>query len=107
MLFLGIISWKGTSRFNGRGLFFRWGGFIVKCGGGVSHGMTLILMGGARKNCWMGEAPPHTPPTMGNPDTLIKKGLLEEMEGVNDNTSAFMHLNIKINNGKKLLFKPS
>ena len=28
---------------------------------------------------------------------FIKKGLLEEMEGVNDNTSAFMHLNIKTN----------
>ena len=36
---------------------------------------------------------------------------MEEIEGVKDNTSAFMHLNIKINksinNGKKLLFKPS
>ena len=29
------------------------------------------------------------------------------MEGVNDNASAFMHLNVKIINGKKLLFKPS
>ena len=38
---------------------------------------------------------------------FIKKGLLEEMEEVNDNASAFMHLNIEINNGKKLLFKPS
>ena len=28
---------------------------------------------------------------------FIKKGLLEEMEGVNDNASAFMHLNIKTN----------
>ena len=38
---------------------------------------------------------------------FIKKSLLEEMEGVNDNASAFMHLNIKTNNGKKLLLKPS
>ena len=30
------------------------------------------------------------------------------MEGVNDNASGFMHVNIKqINNGKKLLFKPN
>ena len=28
---------------------------------------------------------------------FIKKSLLEEMEGVNDNASAFMHLNIKAN----------
>ena len=38
---------------------------------------------------------------------FIKKGLLEEIEGVNDNASAFMHLNLKIKNGKKLLFKSS
>ena len=29
--------------------------------------------------------------------TFIKKGSLEEMEEVNDNASAFMHLNIKAN----------
>ena len=28
---------------------------------------------------------------------FIKKGSLEEMEGVNDNTGAFMHLNIETN----------
>ena len=28
---------------------------------------------------------------------FIKKGLLEQMEGVNDNASAFMHPNIKTN----------
>ena len=39
---------------------------------------------------------------------FIKKGLLEEIEGVNDNASGFMHVNIKqINNGKKLLFNPN
>ena len=28
---------------------------------------------------------------------FLKKGSLEEMEGINDNASAFMHLNIKAN----------
>ena len=65
--------------------------------------------GGFEKNCWMGGgAPlPHATLLRETPKPFIKNGLLEEMEGVNDNTSAFMHLNIKINNGKKLLFKPS
>ena len=44
------------------------------------------------KNRWMGGGCP--PRTMGNPETLC---LLEEMEGVNDNAGAFMHLSIKIN----------
>ena len=47
------------------------------------------------------------PPLWETLKPFIKKGLLEEMEWVDDNASAFMHLNIKINNGKKLLFKPS
>ena len=34
MFFLGIISWKGTSRFNGFGCFSDGGGFIFKWGGG-------------------------------------------------------------------------
>ena len=39
---------------------------------------------------------------------FIKNGLLEEMEGVNDNASAFMHLNIKTNKQwQKTIFKPS
>ena len=63
--------------------------------------------GGFEKNCWTGggELPP--PSLWETLKPFIKKDLLEAMEGVNDNTSAFMHLNIKINNGKKLLFKPS
>ena len=36
---------------------------------------------------------PLSPPQQ----TLHKKSSLEEIEGVNDNASAFMHLNIKIN----------
>ena len=35
------------------------------------------------------------PPLHNNP--FIKKGLLEEIKGVNDNAGAFMHLNIKAN----------
>ena len=54
MLFLGIISWKGASRFNGwRGLFFSWGGFIFKWG--VSHGgIGFDGLGSFEKNRWMG-----------------------------------------------------
>ena len=44
------------------------------------------------KNRWMGGG--CSPRTMGNPETLC---LLEEMEGVNDNAGAFMHLSIKTN----------
>ena len=34
VLFLGIISWKGASLFNGGegGVFFRWGSFIFRWG---------------------------------------------------------------------------
>ena len=41
---------------------------------------------------------------------LFKKSESEhfsQSEHRDDNTSAFMHLDIKINNGKKLIFKPS
>ena len=37
------------------------------------------------------------PPPSSSQRTLIKKGSLEEMEGVDDNASALMHLNITIN----------
>ena len=37
------------------------------------------------------------PPSLLHNKPLIKKGLLEEMEGVNDNASVFMHQNIKTN----------
>ena len=39
--------------------------------------------------------------------SFLKQGLLEEMEGVNNDASAFMHLNIKTIMEKKLLFKSS
>ena len=38
-----------------------------------------------------------SPPASLHNNPFIKKGLLEEMEGVNDNAGAFMHLNIKAN----------
>ena len=47
------------------------------------------------------------PPSPLHNKPYTKKGSLEEMEGVNDNTSAFMHLNIKQIMAKNLLFKPS
>ena len=37
MLFLGIISWKGTSHFNG-GVVFQMGASFLSRGGGVPHG---------------------------------------------------------------------
>ena len=109
MLFLGIISWKGTSRFNEGG---EWGGgsdwgASFLSGVAASWGGIGFDVGGFKKNCWMrgGHAPP--PQLWETLKPFNKKGFLEEMEGVNDNFSAFMHLNMKINNGKKLLFKPS
>ena len=38
MLFLGVISWKGTSCFNG-GLFFRWGSSFLSWGCAQWEGM--------------------------------------------------------------------
>ena len=71
-------------------------------------GASVLMGGGVRKKLLdEGASPPHTHTPWETLKPFIKKGLLEGMEGVNDNTSAFMHLNIKINNGKKLLFKPS
>ena len=49
------------------------------------------MEGFLKKIVGWGGCPPRT---MGNPETLC---LLEEMEGVNDNAGAFMHLSIKIN----------
>ena len=57
----------------------------------MPHEGASVLMGGfLKKIVGWGRAPL----TMGNPETLC---LLEEMEGVNDNAGAFMHLSIKIN----------
>ena len=80
MLFLGIISWKGTSYFNNggeRGVVFQLvGGASFLSGGGAQWG-ALVLMGGFKKSCWMGGClPPPLTPTMGNPETLYKKGFV-------------------------------
>ena len=62
MLFLGFISWKGTSCFNkGEGVVLQLrGGFIFKWG--VPHEGHWFLWGDFKKN------------------RFIRKGLLEEME---------------------------
>ena len=67
--------------------------FLIAGGGGAPWG-GIDFDGG------VGVMPPSCPPPPTLWETLkpfIKKGLLEEMEGVNDNASAFMHLNIKAN----------
>ena len=74
MLFLGIISWKGASRFNrGWGVFFRWGGegFIFNWGDSPWGALVLMEGGVFDKNLWiidgMGVPPPTPcPHTMGN-----------------------------------------
>ena len=84
------------------------GGLHSSGGGGAPWG-ALVLMGGFLKKIdgWQVPPPMPLPPLWETLKPFIKKGLLEEMEWVDDNASAFVHLNIKINNGKKLLFKPS
>ena len=61
LLFLGIISWQGVSRFNGGGggggsdggaFIFKWGG------GGVPHGGASVLMGRVFEKNWI-PPPPH------------------------------------------------
>ena len=68
MLFLGIISWKGASRFNG-GSCFSDGGASYLSEGCAPWGHRFWWGGGgSKKNCRMGGgAPPHASPTMGNP----------------------------------------
>ena len=71
MLFLGIISWKGASCFNGEFVFQMGGSFIFKWGVHPMEG-ALVLIGGVSKNIvgWGGCPPcppPPPPPTMGNP----------------------------------------
>ena len=94
MLFLGIISWRGTSRFNGGGIIFQMGeASFLSVGGAPWGGIGFDGGAGSKKIAGWGGVPPLW-------ETLkpfIKKCLLEEMEGVNDNFSAFMHLNMKIN----------
>ena len=64
MFFLGIISWKGASHFNGGRMFFIWGGggalFLSPIG-------EYWFWWGVWKNHRMGDPPLLMPPTMGNP----------------------------------------
>ena len=65
MLFLGIISWKGASHFNGGGSCFSDGrGFIFnwRVHHGEGGGVEKIIEWGARSM-----TPPSPTPTMGNP----------------------------------------
>ena len=68
MLFLGIMSWKDASRFNGgRGLFLRWGASFLSGGCAPWAGIGFDG-GGVQKNCRRHPLlPPHAFPTMGNP----------------------------------------
>ena len=54
VLFLGIISWKGVSCYNGGGgLFFRWGASFLS--GGTPWGASILVWGGDfKKNHKMG-----------------------------------------------------
>ena len=71
MLFLGIISWKGVSYFNGGGCFSDGGASFLS--GGVPHEGASVLVGGGgeeefKKIIRCVGCPPCPPPTMGNPE---------------------------------------
>ena len=66
MLFLGIILWKGTLRFNERGgCFSDAGDFIFKWGNASWGGGHRFWWGDFEKNHWI-EDPSPPPTTMGN-----------------------------------------
>ena len=64
LLFLGIISWQGASRFNGGDGGVQMGGPSFLSGGGVPHGGASVLMGFLKKIGY------PLPLTMGNPDPV-------------------------------------
>ena len=68
VLFLGIMLWKGASRFNGEVCFSDGGvSFLI---GGAGHPMEGIIFDGGRvwkKYNGMGEDAPHAPPSTGKP----------------------------------------
>ena len=97
MLFLGIISWKGASRFNGEGgCFSDRKGFVFKWG--CAPWGVLALMGGRflKKIVGWGGVPPCSAPTMGNP----VNGALFAMILIK-----ILHLNILFKIVEKLLQK--
>ena len=70
MLFLGIISWKGVSYFNGGGCFSDGGASFLS--GGVPHEGASVLVGGGggggvQKNHKMCGVPPMPPSHYGKP----------------------------------------
>ena len=66
MPFLGIILWKGVSRFNGEGLFFRWGASFLS-GGGAPWGALLDGGRGGFLKKIIGWGHPHVSPHYGKP----------------------------------------
>ena len=88
MLFLGIISLKGVSCFNGGGGVFQMGGFIFKWGcpmGDISFG------GGFSKKIvrW---GNPHAPSTMGNP---VLSNSSKYFNKKTDYNEIYMYLSLK------------
>ena len=67
MFFLGIVSWKGASRFN-EGVCFLDGEGDAPHGKGIGFDRRVF-----DNNCRMGggSAPPSLPHTMGNPSMLL------------------------------------
>ena len=82
MLFLGIISFKGISCFNGRVVFFRWGGSFLS-EGVCPMGEDISFDGGVFEKIvrWGGGCTPQCPPTVGDPG---KGGILEKGGGCVD-----------------------
>ena len=63
VLFLGIMSWKDASRFNGgRGLFLRWGASFLS--GGCAPWAGIGFDGGGVQKNWRGPPPPPSPPCL-------------------------------------------
>ena len=58
MFFLGIISWKGVSCFNGEGSFSDGGPSFLSEGGHPMGGALVLVAGIFEKNCKMGEGTP-------------------------------------------------
>ena len=80
MLFLGIISWKGASRFNGRrgACFSDGGGFIFKWEVCPIGGITFDGGGGSKKVIGWGGHPPHGPTPLW--ESLYMKNFMQIMD---------------------------
>ena len=68
VIFLGIISWKGASRFNGGEGCFSDGGTSFLIGGDAPCGASVLMGGGFKKKSWdEGGCPPPMFPHYGKP----------------------------------------